>query len=185
MAQRAALVTASRQMARLCSVWTASALASPQFFSAHAARRRQARRETRGPRQDVTGGPVCVLDGGVYTCLGGSWPACSSGVEPDSPCAPGSAGCMGCSESAGFTCGCAHLKLSARGRVPGSRFLVLAAKWSPRGAMGTVRRWEFRPRAPPTEGMPQERENENRVPDPGHPSPAYSFASPRAKMEAT
>ncbi|HEY1693892.1 MAG TPA: hypothetical protein VGG39_17110 [Polyangiaceae bacterium] len=55
---------------------------------------------------DADAGPTCVPQGGTYTCLGGSWPACPSTVEPSAACGADAQACMGCSEGAGFTCAC-------------------------------------------------------------------------------
>jgi hypothetical protein len=52
------------------------------------------------------GALTCVPKDGVYTCLGGSWPACPAGATPSGPCNAGAPDCMGCSEGAGFTCAC-------------------------------------------------------------------------------
>lgn len=50
-------------------------------------------------------GPTCVPDGGVYMCLGGSYPVCPSSAGPSLACAPGPE-CMGCRQGEGFTCTC-------------------------------------------------------------------------------
>jgi hypothetical protein len=55
------------------------------------------------------GEPTCVPNGGVYNCLGGSWPVCSDAeraAENLSSCGHLGGSCMYCSEGAGVTCGC-------------------------------------------------------------------------------
>jgi hypothetical protein len=49
---------------------------------------------------------ACVPSGGVYTCLGGSWPSCPGGSDTALDCPSGFTSCMGCSEGAGFVCTC-------------------------------------------------------------------------------
>jgi hypothetical protein len=55
------------------------------------------------------GAPTCVPNNGVYTCLGGSWPACPALITGPCKVEPT---CMGCGPpgptgvGAGFTCEC-------------------------------------------------------------------------------
>jgi hypothetical protein len=49
---------------------------------------------------------ACVPSGGVYTCLGGSWPSCPGGSDTALDCPSGFTSCMGCTEGAGFVCTC-------------------------------------------------------------------------------
>jgi hypothetical protein len=51
-------------------------------------------------------GPTCVPHDGKYTCLGGTWPVCSPDEIPGGACDQKVPSCMGCQESAGFTCVC-------------------------------------------------------------------------------
>jgi hypothetical protein len=51
-------------------------------------------------------GIACVPDGGVYACLGGSWPACAGGAVTGTECPTSAASCMSCSEGAGSICMC-------------------------------------------------------------------------------
>jgi hypothetical protein len=52
------------------------------------------------------GNVECVPSGGVYSCLGGSWPSCPGGSDTAQDCPNGFTSCMGCSEGAGFVCTC-------------------------------------------------------------------------------
>jgi len=49
---------------------------------------------------------ACVPEDGAYTCLGGTWPVCASGVGPEAPCNDSVRDCMGCAQGAGYTCTC-------------------------------------------------------------------------------
>jgi hypothetical protein len=54
---------------------------------------------------------TCVPDGGVYTCLGGSWPVCPATAQPEQPCDYSVPPCMGCTNGgatvgSGYTCAC-------------------------------------------------------------------------------
>ena len=68
-----------------------------------------------GAADGGNGGPTCVPKDGVYTCLGGTWPACSSGTNaiPFPPCDLRAPSCMGCDKlspsdvaGVGYTCTC-------------------------------------------------------------------------------
>jgi len=56
----------------------------------------------------VEGGePTCVPHNGIYTCLGGSWPACiSTSFGAFLSCPLGATSCMGCYEGAGYVTPC-------------------------------------------------------------------------------
>lgn len=54
------------------------------------------------------GEPTCVPENGVYTCLGGSWPACMQAPQSGGlfSCPPGATACMDCSSGVGTLCPC-------------------------------------------------------------------------------
>lgn len=54
----------------------------------------------------VDAGVACVPDGGIYTCLGSSWPVCPASAQGEQACSSTAPSCMGCSEGAGYTCSC-------------------------------------------------------------------------------
>src|SRR5580704_7407066 len=54
-----------------------------------------------------SGGPTCVPHNGIYTCLGGTWPACvTTSFGAFLSCPPGATSCMGCYEGSGYVSSC-------------------------------------------------------------------------------
>jgi hypothetical protein len=57
---------------------------------------------------------TCVPYKGEYTCLGGTFPVCPTGAQPEQSCDNTVSPCMGCSQGAGFTCSCVDAGLVAQ-----------------------------------------------------------------------